>query len=479
MDITKVPYLLRILESSTSRKEAALLLARLNERDSLAASRIAQSFITHYNSLTQRVSSANEETYTELNRIKEALSDFLEDMVDALYRCEYRLAYMILRVNYQRCLGTSRYQERLRILQTSLEGCRDYRDCFRWLSDNRDVVQCDICDRWEYSSKLAETYDNNLICRTCVTNDYSWSDYYQRQVATNSSAWAIMPDQREVLIDTDDEDFEYNDGRDQYVHVDWRPEPPPVIGGYHNSKPLQHPQHDSWSVSKHRWFGVELEVELKNRDENREDKARLLNELINGGEIGKNVFFENDGSLSYGFEIITQPMSLPKQRSLWDWLKDRECTRNLLSHNTSSCGLHVHVNKDGLSQIQIAKIVTFVNDPRNADLIRAIARRYAEGYCKIKMKTLDNAAESSDRYEAVNITGRKTIEFRIFKGSLKYESVISAIEFCNALVEFSASESSGGAESLNTDNFLEFIQTHQVDETATLRPYLGAVLQSA
>jgi hypothetical protein len=112
-------------------------------------------------------------------------------------------------------------------------------------------------------------------------------------------------------------------------------------------------------------------------------------------------------------------------------------------------------------------------------LIRAIARRYAEGYCKIKEKKIGSAHQSSDRYEAINLTSQNTIEFRIFKGSLKYESVIAALEFCHSLVEFTRPASEGDISHLTTDHYMNFISDRMHKETTVLRPYIEQRLELA
>jgi hypothetical protein len=234
---------------------------------------------------------------------------------------------------------------------------------------------------------------------------------------------------------------------------------------------------------------VELEVEMADRYAERSHKARQLNDVINGGDVGKKVFFENDGSLSNGFELVTNPMSLPAHRELWKWLQDKSATKGLISHKgrdnlNSTCGLHVHVNRDGLTKLQIAKMVAFVNNPDNEEFMTALARRYGSamtGFCRIKADKakVGNAAESSDRYEAVNVTPRHTIEFRIFKGTLKYESLVAAIEFVHALCEYTARCGDCSVSDLGYEAFLKFAETKLSKETQTLRSYVSNRLETA
>lgn len=355
----------------------------------------------------------------------------------------------------------------------------DSDDIIDMVNDRIGIQTCNQCGEWEYDEKFRDlAFDRGSLCRRCIDDSdiARWSDYYDDYVSVDHSRWALNESGIEVIIDEDDEDFSYSDDEDTYVHYNYESKPI-VIGSYHSSKGKFSARVSPWTQMKNRWFGVELEVEMRG-DGDRQGKAVELNEIINGGALGDKVFFENDGSLNNGFEIISHPMGLDLHRDLWAWLKDKDKTSGIRSHNTTSCGLHVHVSRRGLTKLQIAKIVTFVNNPGNEDLIRAVARRFNEGYCKIKNKKVGESATSGDRYEAVNVTSSKTIEFRIFKGSLKYESVISAVQFANAVVEFCAPGQTSITD-LNADNFLKFCEQQIPEDTDVLRPYIAARLETA
>jgi hypothetical protein len=361
-------------------------------------------------------------------------------------------------------------------IETDYENCDDWGEIKDYITDNHDIVECPECGHLEWDDCMLTSWEEDSFCRDCETSgNYRFSDYYDSYVRDSESRWALSEDGSEVLISCEDSCFVYNDDLDRYVHEYYEFEPE-IIGRYHSSKGQHRKQQSPWTRLKKRYIGVELEVECVSTP--RQDKAGLLHSMINDEEFGKNVFFENDGSLNNGFEIISQPMGLDKHKELWSFLNDKNAVRGLRSHNTSTCGLHVHISKDGLTKLQIAKIVSFVNDPDNEPLIRAIARRYAEGYCKIKSKKIGSSAYSEDRYEAVNITGRSTIEFRIFKGSLKYESVMAAIQFSNALVEF-CGQANASIQDLKADKFIEWINEHESEDTEVLRPYIEQRLELA
>jgi hypothetical protein len=131
-------------------------------------------------------------------------------------------------------------------------------------------------------------------------------------------------------------------------------------------------------------------------------------------------------------------------------------------------------------------MVFFINDTNNYQLIKAVARRDAS-YGKIKDKKSDTSwlkdvvrhrkdkqnqlrGLNSDRYEALNFNNDKTIEFRLFKGSLKYETIMACLEFTYATWHFCKD---AGIDQLTTNQFIQFICMPQnKSDTRFLRVYL-------
>ena len=97
---------------------------------------------------------------------------------------------------------------------------------------------------------------------------------------------------------------------------------------------------------------------------------------------------------------------------------------NAQSYTSDRCGLHVHISRNGenwqLNEHTIALIVCFVNLPKHKRFIECIAGRHANTYTTFQNKHLATAHRpTGDKYEAVNLNHRNTLEFRIFKGTLK------------------------------------------------------------
>ena len=279
-----------------------------------------------------------------------------------------------------------------------------------------------------------------------------------------------------ILIDQRHPNYRFDERRQHYVHINWSPYQN-LIDSYHSSKAKGFSVIDSpWFRSHRRAFGCELEVQVRQGDCNA--AAGRVHELLNpSGDVGEYCFFERDSSIGTGFEMVTQPAGLDVHRDKFAlFLNNPEVKRGMRSHEGGSCGFHVHVGRQYLTQSQIYRIQSFLNDVRNEALIKKIARRYSTGYSKIKYemgKISPHNKTSGDRYEALNVTGRETVEFRIFRGSLRYESIMAALEFVNAVLDFCQP----GAVSImefNSIGFQRFLM-HPNNRTDTkyLRSYLS------
>lgn len=336
--------------------------------------------------------------------------------------------------------------------------------------------ECDDCDNYVHEDLSSVPYNGDCaVCNSCIENNYRYSDYYGEYVYTDQGRYATDRNGDEVFIHEDDENFNWDDDEDSYVHYAYSGSQPQLIGSYHNRARVgkQPFIHSVWTQRNDRFMGVELEVEVK--DGSIDDHVTALNNKLNGGEVGKRVYFEADSSLTHGFEIITNPMGLDSHYELWSALQDRDLVRGMRSHDTSTCGLHVHVSRKNMQVMQLNKMNVFLNHPDNYELIKAVARRYDVDYARIAQKKLSNAHKYDvGRRDALNITNDYTVEFRIFKGTLVHDTLLSAIEFANAVVNFTMPSSPAGFH-LSIPRFLDFIDSAaQRSETKHLRKHLKA-----
>ena len=204
------------------------------------------------------------------------------------------------------------------------------------------------------------------------------------------------------------------------------------------------------------YLGVELEVAGGGEDE---ENAQWINEAL--GE--NNCYIMHDGSLRNedgevdGLEITTHPCTLEYHKSLnykkvFKWLLDNDYR----SHDTSTCGLHVHVSRNYLGNtitkqyLNIAKLLYVVEKHwKNISMIarrgnNTYSRNYSTGTAIDMFKLLSYAREDEDslyKYRAINLTHPHTVELRMFKGTLNYNTFMATLEFVRNLVNFSKESS--------------------------------------
>ena len=270
-----------------------------------------------------------------------------------------------------------------------------------------------------------------------------------------------------------------------------------VILGYHSGHRRPQCAVTPWTRARSgRCVGIELEIETARGYDRHTTAERMLTAVqavqgtyarvgrarLYGERMAERAYvppnfghIESDGSLHYGWELVTAPLDAPTHRYLWTRLLQAPTTKGMRSHQTVTCGLHVHVSRAGLTKATIAKIVTCMNSPAWERLVHGVARRYSTGYCLHKTRKLSRATAlghnyGTDRYELVNLQNDRTIEFRVFRGSLNPVAVLAAMEFSLALVDWARSTS---CANLSPDHFLEYVgRKDNTSETQYLRHYL-------
>ncbi|MDP4120831.1 MAG: amidoligase family protein [Bacillota bacterium] len=207
------------------------------------------------------------------------------------------------------------------------------------------------------------------------------------------------------------------------------------------------------------YFGIELEIDCGL--ENSANAERLL-QIANFPN--ERIYCKHDGSIDDGFEIVTHPMTMDYHINEMPWLKIMETALSMdyRSHNTSTCGLHLHVNRSAFGkntdeqEIAIARIVHFVEKHWN-EMVKASRRtetnlsRWASRYCTISPEVQETFRKAKDkrlgRYVAVNLENYSTIEFRLFRGTLRYKTFIATLqlvdEICNLAINLSDKELEG------------------------------------
>lgn len=210
-----------------------------------------------------------------------------------------------------------------------------------------------------------------------------------------------------------------------------------MIKGYHSSHNESYKfitsKLDTVDIDNNEFIGFELEVENPNVGNlDREDFTDELEREF------PNLFFERDGSLNFGFEIISQPHTFDAiihDLNLKKLLK-RLSDAGYISHDSPRCGLHFHFTRpnNDLNGTKIIKRLNYlVNVKFKDDLIR-LSRRRDFTYCQFRPYT-------GNRRVSLNLGNRNTIEFRFFRGTLNYNTFVESMLIVLKLVKLAKTDS--------------------------------------
>jgi len=329
----------------------------------------------------------------------------------------------------------------------------------------------------------AETYDHySSVCHECANAAIDSGERvpgsgHQELLLTEFATTITSSSDRTYIADCRHPNYTFNEQYGIWVDRGWSPYRD-LIDGYHMSRSRGFTIiESSWFKRHRRAYGLVLEIQKRSGESSTAAAGRIHDVLNPSGRRGEYCYFERDGSIGEGFEIVTQPAGLDVHRvKLSAFLNQEHLKRGLRSHEGGSCGLHIHVGREFVTQAQIYRVQSFLNDIRNEGLIRKISRRYGNSYARIKhemAKLSPVNKRSSERYEALNVTNTDTIEFRIFRGSLRYESVMAALEFVDSLLSFCMPGQTAFSD-FNSIGFRRYITRKENGaDTQFLRNYLS------
>lgn len=190
-------------------------------------------------------------------------------------------------------------------------------------------------------------------------------------------------------------------------------------------------------------LGAEIEVGGNNNISSDNDKNSTVKKCIQ---------IMNGSDSTVQIEFDTMPCSLEfhknkmNYREMFEYL-DKEGYKG---HDCETAGLHIHANrsylgKSRISQELVISKILYILEKFN-DEICVIARRdndYSE-FAGEKQNE-DSIVELYGKYKdkgkraALNLQHKDTIEFRMFKSTLKYETFILTLEFVKDIIDYAKS----------------------------------------
>lgn len=230
---------------------------------------------------------------------------------------------------------------------------------------------------------------------------------------------------------------------------------------------------DDWTINpirKHKrdlFLGVEIETEIQNDsilDDLFTDSINLDDnfdfEDLESGRV--NYCLKSDGSLgNSGVEIVfhhDRPKNIKRNIENF-FTKNKKGIRAW--DKGEGYGIHIHLEKKNLSLLTQERILQFFLTEYNEDFIKFIARRKPNSYwsfrydessetCKIKKSKI--LLENCQKYRAI-YANRKTLEFRIFRSTTKFSSIMVYLEFVLCLAHYCKR-----SESQDYHEFLKFVE---------------------
>ena len=318
----------------------------------------------------------------------------------------------------------------------------------------RDTFTCDFCHQ-EYPISQLRTFDGQNLCITCRDNETVLCDECGERIWSNRD----LGDCGIHLCGQCREDYAYCCDCGQLVHIDrlhylngddddgycescyYSHSSDGVIQNYYyKPEPIFYGEGN-------RFFGVELELDGGGE---RNDKASQLLSVANANGL-EFLYIKHDGSLNDGLELVSHPMTLDfhQQEMPWKPILQEAIRLGYLSHQARTCGLHVHVNRTAFGETWeeqdevIARILFFVENHWN-ELLRFSRRTRSQmeqwaaryGRKDDPKAVLDHAKRHEfERYKCVNLTNSQTIEFRMFRGTLKWNTMIATLQMVDRICE--------------------------------------------
>ena len=322
-------------------------------------------------------------------------------------------------------------------------------------SDCRDeyYITCEGCGELIHIDDTIEAEDTSgYWCDDCAQDNFSTCDccgewFHNDELTYNSN------DDCYYCADCYDECDDYDD----------------FITSYHEHKGQYEFYKTDKEAKKPLYFGFELEVEqgIGCSIYNNNEEAKNIYDLI-----GDLVFYERDGSLNNGFEIISHPQTfkyIMKNRNKYKTMLQHLIDNKYISHNSNNCGLHIHLTRDYFTTNEIDKLQLLIEKFKNELTIFSrrtpqqishwssfISDKHNTDTEPIDIKYIKKYKDNYNRYYALNLTNSNTIEFRLLRGTLKYNTFIASFELLNNMVKIVKNTSVKNIDTLKFEDIVNY-----------------------
>jgi hypothetical protein len=373
---------------------------------------------------------------------------FDPDDEGGIYDDEYICDDCISDLNLERCDECGEYHKSYRMVTANgrwrnpdLSLCED---CLERMLEREDVFHCDDCGDY-FLSRAYDRYttaSGDTICEDCRNDHYSYCSVCDELYHEDDMHWDDDEDAWFCNDCWDESRNRYGRKINQYSY-----KPDPVFIGK-----FEHMRYGRPGFGDPLTFGFELEVD-KGHDRN--NCAGEIDEAF-GSDV---LYMKEDGSVD--FEIVTHPHTLRAYLDDFDFEKLCRIPRSYdyKSHDAGTCGFHIHVGRSQLASNTsderrvISHIILLMHrhwpylvkfSRRNEGQLNRWAKApnlnfYASsGFTAEELYTFlrEGYMSNYDRYLALNLQNRGTIEFRLWRGSLKPETLKATIQLTSNIVRY-------------------------------------------
>lgn len=202
-------------------------------------------------------------------------------------------------------------------------------------------------------------------------------------------------------------------------------------------------------------LGAEIEVGGNNNISSDNDKNSTVKkciQIMNGSDSDEEnlIYSTHDSTVQIEFDTMPCSLEFHKNKMNYHEMFEYIDKEGYKGHDCETAGLHIHANrnylgKSRISQELVISKILYILEKFN-DEICVIARRdndYSE-FAGEKQNE-DSIVELYGKYKdkgkraALNLQHKDTIEFRMFKSTLKYETFILTLEFVKDIIDYAKS----------------------------------------
>ena len=288
----------------------------------------------------------------------------------------------------------------------------------------RNITECESCGDYEFErTEFAERYNGDYVCENCYNS---------------------------LCEEEEQSDYDSDDDRDDSRINSYSYKPNAKFFTMVNNYVDVSRNHTVTDVPV---MGIELEVENCGNSYIG-DAVSYINDIAS-----PLIYLKEDCSINHGFEIVSHPMSLDyfKQATFYGQMLDYLRKDGYRAWKTSTCGLHIHISKISFADPKHQmKFLYFMFKNKN-ELIKFSGRN--SSYAKYDYDAFINNQDSIwgqnkpnlieivkgvqkngnyvphayERNLAVNRSNYNTHELRIFRPSLRIDTVMAYMEFVECL----------------------------------------------